>query len=58
MAQLTGSVLAVVYALVTSYVVYTVIDKISGFRLNEDQEFAGADLTVHHINAYPEENLK
>ena len=21
-------------------------------------EFAGADLTVHHINAYPEENLK
>ncbi|MFK5927303.1 MAG: ammonium transporter [Desulfuromusa sp.] len=58
MTQLVGSVLAVVYALVTSYVVYTAIDKISGFRLNEDQEFAGADLTVHHVNAYPEENFK
>ena len=58
MAQLAGTVLAVGYALVTSYVVYTVIDKVAGFRLNEDQEFAGADLTVHHINAYPEETFK
>jgi len=58
MAQLVGTLLAVGYALITSYVVYTVIDKVSGFRLNEDEEFAGADLTVHHINAYPEENFK
>ena len=57
-AQLAGSLLAVVYALVTGFVVYKVIDLISGFRLNEDQEFAGADLTVHQINAYPEENLR
>jgi Amt family ammonium transporter len=56
--QLVGTSLAVGYALLTSFVVYTVIDKVSGFRLNEDEEFAGADLTVHHINAYPEENLK
>jgi len=27
-------------------------------RLNEDQEFAGADLTVHQVNAYPGVNLK
>jgi Amt family ammonium transporter len=58
MAQLGGSLLAVIYALITSYVVYKIIDTISGFRLNEDQEFAGADLTIHHIDAYPEENLK
>lgn len=56
--SLVGSLLAVVYALITSYVVYKIIDKISGFRLNEDQEFIGADLTIHHINAYPEETLK
>jgi len=58
MAQLIGSLMAVAYALVTSYVVYKVIDRVSGFRLNEDQEFRGADLTVHHINAYPEESIK
>ncbi len=58
MAQLIGTVMAVGYALITSYVVYTVIDKVAGFRLNEDEEFAGADLTVHHINAYPEETFK
>lgn len=58
MAQLVGTVLAVTYALVTSYVVYKVIDKVAGFRLNEDQEFAGADLSIHHINAYPEESFK
>jgi len=57
-AQLVGTVLAIGYALITSYVVYTVIDKVAGFRLNEDEEFAGADLTVHHINAYPEETFK
>ena len=58
LAQFVGSVMAVGYALVTSYIVYRVIDSVFGFRLNEDEEFTGADLTIHHINAYPEENLK
>ena len=58
MAQLAGSLLAVGYAVVTGFVVYGVIQKSVGFRLNEDQEFAGSDLTVHQINAYPEENLR
>ena len=58
MAQLVGSLLAVGYALVSGYVVYKLIDNISGFRLEEEQEFKGADLSVHQINAYPEENVK
>lgn len=58
MAQLAGSLLAVGYAVLTGLVVYVLIDKTVGFRLNEDQEFAGSDLTVHQINAYPEENLR
>ena len=58
MSQLVGSLLAVVYALVTAFVVYKLIDKVSGFRLEEEQEFRGSDLTIHHINAYPEENVK
>ncbi len=58
MAQLVGSLLAIVYALVTAFVVYKLIDMVSGFRLHEEQEFNGSDLSVHQINAYPEENVK
>ncbi len=58
MSQLAGSLLAVVYALVTGFAVYKAIDTVSGFRLDEEQEFAGSDLSVHKINAYPEENVK
>lgn len=58
MSQLVGSLLAVVYAVVTAFVVYKLIDLVSGFRLDEEQEFNGADLSVHQINAYPEENVK
>lgn len=57
-SQLAGSLLAVGYALVSGFVVYKLIAVSTGFRLNEDEEFVGADLSVHHINAYPEENLK
>ncbi len=58
LSQLAGSLLAVVYALVTGFVVYRIIHRVSGFRMDEEKEFAGADLSVHQINAYPEENLK
>ncbi len=58
MAQLVGSLLAIVYALVTAFVVYKLIDVVSGFRLAEEKEFNGSDLSVHQINAYPEENVK
>lgn len=57
-SQLVGSLLAVGYALLSGFIVYKLIHRSAGFRLNEDEEFVGADLTVHHINAYPEENLK
>jgi Amt family ammonium transporter len=57
-SQLAGSLLAIVYALVTGFAVYKAIDAVSGFRLDEEQEFVGADLSVHSINAYPEENVK
>ena len=58
LSQLAGSLLAVAYALVTSYVVYTLIDKLCGFRLDQEQEFNGADLSVHNIQAYPEDSVR
>lgn len=57
LSQLAGSLMAVVYALLTGFVVYFLIDKIFGFRMNEDDEFVGPDLSIHNIHAYPEERV-
>lgn len=58
LAQLAGSLGAATYAVASGFVIYLLIDKSCGFRLDEEQEFAGADLSVHQINAYPEENVR
>ena len=57
LSQLAGSLLAVAYALVTGFVVYFLIDKTIGFRLTEEAEFIGPDLSIHKIHAYPEERV-
>ncbi len=57
MSQLAGSLLAVVYALVTGFVVYGVIVKVCGLRMIEEEEFRGSDLTYHKITAYPEDHI-
>jgi Amt family ammonium transporter len=57
LAQLSGSLLAVVYALATGFVVYYLISKTIGFRLDQEDEFAGPDLSIHKIHAYPEDRV-
>ena len=57
MSQLAGSLLAIAYALVKGFIVYSVIAKVFGFRLDEEDEFRGSDLTTHHITAYPEDKV-
>ncbi len=57
LSQLTGSLLAVVYALITGFVVYSLIDKTMGFRLDQEAEFMGPDLSIHKVNAYPEDRV-
>lgn len=57
MAQLAGSLFAICYALVTGFVVYSLIIKIFGFRLNNEDEFKGSDLAIHQITAYPEDKM-
>jgi len=57
-AQLAGSVLAVLYALATGTVVYTLIRQLVGFRLGDEEEFAGPDLSIHQIHAYPEDYVR
>ena len=57
-SQLLGSVAAIVFALGNGFLVYGVLSRTVGIRLSEEEEFAGADLSIHHIDAYPEESVR
>jgi len=57
-SQLGGSVLAVVFALASSFAVYGVLSKTVGIRLDQEEEFNGADLSIHKIGAYPEDSIR
>jgi Amt family ammonium transporter len=57
-SQLAGSVLAVLYALATGTAVYWVIRRFIGYRMSDEAEFAGPDLAIHQIHAYPEDYVR
>jgi Amt family ammonium transporter len=57
-SQLLGSLTAAGYALVCGFVVYYVLSKTVGIRLSKEDEFIGPDLSIHSIDAYPEEQVK
>ena len=56
-AQAIGSLAAVGFALASSIIVYSILKSIFGIRLSEHQEIIGPDLSIHNIEAYPEEAL-
>lgn len=49
MSQLIGSVAGVAVALIGGALVYGGVKAVSGLRLNEDEEYKGADLSIHRI---------
>lgn len=53
-SQILGTATGVVIALVGSTVVYTILKATVGLRLDREQEFDGADLTIHKVSATPE----
>jgi Amt family ammonium transporter len=53
-AQFAGTVLGVVIALAGGALVYGVLKRTLGIRLDPEQEFQGADLSIHHISSTPE----
>ncbi len=54
MSQLLGTAGGVLIALTGGLVVYGTIKQFMGLRLDEEEEFIGADLSIHKINATPE----
>jgi len=51
MAQVIGSVAGVVYALACGFIIYGLLKSVVGIRLSEEEEFDGADLSIHKISA-------
>lgn len=50
-SQLTGTLVGVVIAVVGGYLVYGALKATMGLRLDPEEEYYGADLTVHKISA-------
>ncbi len=51
MSQLVGTLAGIVVATVGGFIVYGIVKAVSGIRLDEEQEFNGADLSIHKIGA-------
>jgi Amt family ammonium transporter len=53
-AQVLGTGLGVVWALVSGFAVYGLLKALLGLRLSQEEEYDGADLSIHKISASPE----
>ena len=56
-SQLIGTILAIVIALAGGFVVYGLLKITLGIRLDQEDEFRGADLAIHRISANSEDNM-
>lgn len=52
--QMIGTGLGVLWALVSGFAVYGLLKATMGLRLSQEEEFDGADLSIHKISATPE----
>ncbi len=53
-SQLIGTLMGVGIALAGGFIVYGLLKKFFGIRLDPEEEFNGADLSIHKITATPE----
>jgi len=53
MSQLIGTVLGIGIAVVGAVIIYSIVKATTGMRLSEEEEFNGADLSIHKISAAP-----
>ena len=56
-SQLMGTTLGIMIAVVGGFVIYGVLKKTVGIRLDPEEEYEGADLSVHKISATPEREV-
>ena len=53
-SQIAGTLLGIAIALIGGFAIYGVLKSTVGLRLTQEEEYAGADLTLHKITATPE----
>ena len=51
MSQLVGTIAGILVALIGGFLVYGIVKAVSGIRLDEEEEYNGADLSIHKIGA-------
>ena len=56
-SQAVGTLMAVAWALGGGFAVYGLIKATVGLRLSQEEEFDGADLTIHRIGATPDREV-
>ncbi|MBK7615978.1 MAG: ammonium transporter [Burkholderiales bacterium] len=56
-AQLLGTAMGVAWALAGGFVVYGGIKALMGLRLSQEEEYEGADLSIHKIGATPDREV-
>ncbi|OYU76132.1 MAG: ammonium transporter, partial [Burkholderiales bacterium PBB5] len=56
-AQLIGTALGIGWALLGGFVVYGVLKRVTGLRLSQEEEYEGADLSIHKIGATPDRDV-
>ncbi|MGR5285844.1 ammonium transporter [Vibrio maritimus] len=54
-SQLVGTAAGIVVAVIGAGLVYGILDKLTGLRLSEEEEYKGADLAIHKISATNED---
>ena len=54
LGQLIGTGLGVAIALVSGFVVYGLLKATLGLRMSQEEEFEGADLSIHRISSTPD----
>ena len=54
LGQLIGTGLGVAIALISGFVVYGVLKAVLGIRMSQEEEYEGADLSIHRISASPD----
>ena len=56
-AQLIGTLSGVAWAVLSSFLLYGLLKLTMGLRLSQEEEFEGADLSIHKINSSPDREV-
>lgn len=57
LSQIVGTVFAIIIAVVGAFAVYGILKVTMGIRLSQEEEFRGADLSIHKISANSEDTI-